>query len=262
MTASNPWYLDNVHWSDMVILFTLQVAVENLQSSGRMFMAYINENGVLPIWIVLLVIMICEQNLIVGISTQTEAEDPITMEQEKSTLIFLPPQIFMDFETQVNVGLFFSVYESSKLFPLAENSNPNDAIGSPVVGASVAENLDVFEENVIIMVPLNDSVSLACVPNYNNVAANKLLCAFIFAFIRGLHIHGVCHGILVVQVHRIESAISSCDKINIHINMVGGRGNWTTHGCETSRVNDDMVKCSCNHLTNFACLVVSIPLTL
>ena len=34
---------------------------------------------------------------------------------------------------------------------------------------------------------------------------------------------------------------------------------WTTEGCETTEVNESVVICNCNHLTNFAVLVVSIP---
>ena len=38
----------------------------------------------------------------------------------------------------------------------------------------------------------------------------------------------------------------------------GGEGNWTTEGCETIGLVDGVVTCQCNHLTNFAILVVSI----
>ena len=109
---------------------------------------------------------VIEHNLIVGLSAQPEVEDLNTLEQEESTSVFLPSQVFTELETQEDVGLFFSVYESPQLFPLAENSNPNDVIGSPVVGASVAENLDVFDGNIIIMLRLNDSVSLKCICYY------------------------------------------------------------------------------------------------
>ena len=45
--------------------------------------------------------------------------------------------------------------------------------------------------------------------------------------------------------------------------LTGGRGNWTTEGCVTTiAVLDDdgstVINCLCNHLTNFACLVVRI----
>ena len=41
---------------------------------------------------------------------------------------------------------------------------------------------------------------------------------------------------------------------------IGGNGNWSTDGCNTSVfINDSLssITCHCDHLTNFACLVVS-----
>ena len=38
---------------------------------------------------------------------------------------------------------------------------------------------------------------------------------------------------------------------------LGGKGNWTTMGCETEHARNGEVTCYCNHLTNFAVLVVS-----
>ena len=41
---------------------------------------------------------------------------------------------------------------------------------------------------------------------------------------------------------------------------LGGNGNWSTDGCNTSvNINDSLssITCHCDHLTNFACLVVS-----
>ena len=41
---------------------------------------------------------------------------------------------------------------------------------------------------------------------------------------------------------------------------LGGRGNWSTDGCNTTvNATSDLtfIICHCNHLTNFACLVVS-----
>ena len=42
----------------------------------------------------------------------------------------------------------------------------------------------------------------------------------------------------------------------MHALSLGGRGNWTTDGCELSEANGTIVTCRCNHLTNFGCLVV------
>ena len=42
----------------------------------------------------------------------------------------------------------------------------------------------------------------------------------------------------------------------------GGRGNWNTSGCTLRSYNSttNVAVCDCDHLTNFACLVVSIYL--
>ena len=39
---------------------------------------------------------------------------------------------------------------------------------------------------------------------------------------------------------------------------IEGRGNWSTDGCTVEAANSS-VTCQCNHLTNFAVLVVSFP---
>ena len=40
--------------------------------------------------------------------------------------------------------------------------------------------------------------------------------------------------------------------------FVDGRGNWTERGCNLTGISEEAstVTCSCNHLTNFAILVV------
>ena len=39
--------------------------------------------------------------------------------------------------------------------------------------------------------------------------------------------------------------------------FVGGRGNWSTDGCNTTvNATNGHIACHCDHLTNFACLVV------
>ena len=39
----------------------------------------------------------------------------------------------------------------------------------------------------------------------------------------------------------------------------GGQGNWTRVGCKTQKTDDpNIIRCICNHLTNFAVLVVSV----
>ena len=39
--------------------------------------------------------------------------------------------------------------------------------------------------------------------------------------------------------------------------LINGTGNWSTDGCTTEEANDlNSIMCHCNHLTNFALLVV------
>lgn len=37
-----------------------------------------------------------------------------------------------------------------------------------------------------------------------------------------------------------------------------GVGDWSDNGCTLSDVREDSITCSCNHLTNFAVLIVSV----
>ena len=39
-----------------------------------------------------------------------------------------------------------------------------------------------------------------------------------------------------------------------------GKGDWTFAGCTTYVINMNYVTCVCNHLTNFACLVVNFQI--
>ena len=69
-----------------------------------------------------------------------------------------------------------------------------------------------------------------------------------------LQIFDVSTGILQLQVrHNIHHYDN-----NYIVQLPDGQGNWSTDGCTTvyDRDDTDNVTCLCNHLTNFACLVV------
>ena len=40
----------------------------------------------------------------------------------------------------------------------------------------------------------------------------------------------------------------------------GERGNWSEAGCDVAEIDEEsgLIVCECNHLTNFACLIVSM----
>ena len=63
-------------------------------------------------------------------------------------------------------------------------------------------------------------------------------------------------GTLLVQVNQYCTVAA----VSVHIAAVGGNGNWSSYGCSLVSFNSstNVVKCECNHLTNFACLVVRV----
>ena len=56
----------------------------------------------------------------------------------------------------------------------------------------------------------------------------------------------------------LQSAVFGFERcVSWDFSANGGEGAWTTAGCETVSSVDGVVSCECNHLTNFAILVVS-----
>ena len=56
------------------------------------------------------------------------------------------------------------------------------------------------------------------------------------------------------ELCKISVSINLCD-----VTLIAGRGNWSAEGCTARNVNNitGVITCACNHLTNFAILVVS-----
>ena len=54
----------------------------------------------------------------------------------------------------------------------------------------------------------------------------------------------------------------SVSPILTHFILKGGYGDWSSDGCNTSSDSDPQVTCHCNHLTNFAILLVRSTYTL
>ena len=78
-------------------------------------------------------------------------------------------------------------------------------------------------------------------------------------------------GTLLLQVKFNCLFVMTCVQISTHLTSIpihtslcsvdvystlGGRGNWTTDGCELARINGSVAICHCSHLTNFGVLVV------
>ena len=43
----------------------------------------------------------------------------------------------------------------------------------------------------------------------------------------------------------------------LHISSIGGAGDWSNKGCTRRRTYNHTIECACDHMTNFAALVVS-----
>lgn len=71
--------------------------------------------------------------------TTESASTAKTLDNGQVGRIFLPGSLF----TRPNLGLFFSLYSTPVLFPLANDSREFDAIASPVIAATVTGGVAV-----------------------------------------------------------------------------------------------------------------------
>jgi len=85
-----------------------------------------------------------------------------------SSSISLPPSVFGGIPDGQSYGMFFSFYNQSSLFPLAENTqrNPRFKISSPVIGATV--DIGSLADNVTVNIALTNTVSLDIKTMYIN----------------------------------------------------------------------------------------------
>ena len=87
---------------------------------------------------------------------EEDVVDPVTV-----VSITLPPTLFEREEViDDEVGLAFTFYESANLFPLANGTNSDAAIGSSVIGALIAgKDVLNLQDPVEIVLPLLNDVS-------------------------------------------------------------------------------------------------------
>ena len=109
------------------------------------------------------------------------AEEPLAPEEIGT--VFLPPSLFTRMESGAEVGIFFSLYESPSLFPIAGESDlPSEdgimsQVGSSVVAATLSAGQTEFTnltDPVIVVVRLNTSLQnitrITCVSYDFNLA--------------------------------------------------------------------------------------------
>ena len=64
-------------------------------------------------------------------------------------------------------------------------------------------------------------------------------------------------GTLLLQVC-VVTHDKTDSNLNYTFHYADGNGNWSTDGCLTIVHDLHSVTCECDHLTNFACLIVSL----
>ena len=138
------------------------------------------------------------------------------------------------------MSIAFTVYNSPALFPVRNTSQDMDAsstvVGSQIVSVQVGGVADGvrLEDPVVFQLRLTNARSL----RMNEFVANRR-CVF-WDFNAASKYKWVDNWFLKYHV------------------IAGGNGDWSTGGCNLTSFNNDsnVVGCQCDHLTNFACLVV------
>ncbi len=124
------------------------------------------------------------------------------------------------------VGLFLAYYDSGVMFPLDYNETEHTNTTSVVAASFAGLDLSNLRDDVIITFKLNDvdSSNVTCVSwdFEENGKKNPL--------------------------------ITMCDYL-LPLIYAEGLGKWVEDGCSLVSVEGNEATCSCNHLTNFACLV-------
>ena len=168
------------------------------------------------------------------------------MRNRDEACIALPPLVFEDSEK--DVGLVFTYYNSPSLFPLADknNSNSSTVVGTSVIGAIVGGGNRTG--NVTIILPFLLSVRMCYVKNVIR------MCVYLYS-----RLHTTVQQLLVSAGISLETVFNFgiLNALLYRIFLAGGRGNWTTKGCTVnSDLCSNIVSCTCDHLTNFGALVV------
>jgi hypothetical protein len=156
---------------------------------------------------------------------------PDQLPSEQDAAISLPASLFQTITDREDVGISFALYNSSTLFPVDGGRNRNALrrreVGSRVLAATVGPGLNFqnLTENITIV--------LRQITNYVSIMISK------FDFDT------------IYTQFTVPGSEAVCVSWNFTLQ------DWTTEGCITNNVGENgIVTCSCNHLTNFAILVV------
>ena len=168
---------------------------------------------------------------------------------------FLPQSLFDQISDQKDtVSIVFSVFLMGNLFSLDEEESSGgftSQVGSPVVSMSVpGQSFQNLEEPVTVTVRISVEVHKRDHIEYINVGLSR----YVSNHFRTSQTHGAYPIILNCKVLTKYTLMT-----NEFYFLFLTSPAWITDGCTTQvdTENRNTISCLCDHLTNFACLVVS-----
>ena len=156
----------------------------------------------------------------------------------------LPQEVLSSIPQDRSVSVAFTVYNSPALFPVRNTSQNMATVSNTVVGSQVVSvQVGGIADGTRLTKPVAFLLRLTNIPSTRmNEFVVSRRCAF-WDF----------NAASKSQCYFVNSI-----KFHIH-SLLDGNGDWNTDGCTLTTFNGstNVVGCQCNHLTNFACLVVS-----
>ncbi len=138
-------------------------------------------------------------------SSRTEGQhDGLSPDQIASA--FLPPTLFDQTEGSGDVDVVFTLFNSPNLFPVSEGRLNNTIVGSPIIGAAVADqSLVNFPDPVVIRLRLNRLEGRVSRHTRLTLSVLHISTHSVHLSYRILLTLHVCHGVLklMVRINRI-----------------------------------------------------------
>ena len=160
--------------------------------------------------------------------------------QNLNAVLSLPQAILTNIQNRRNeLSIAFTVYNSPTLFPV-RNTPQDMTVASTVVGSQVVSvQVGGIADGTRLTNPVTFQLRLTNL-NTTEVIAHRRCVFWDFK-----------------AASKSSSALSMKKNCNF---LLDGNGDWNISGCTLTTFDEstNVVSCECDHLTNFACLVVSM----
>lgn len=212
-------------------LHTMQRSVETLEVEGRSFTIG-NNNQEIDRNFADCVLLIGNKETVLRPEGHVRSGE---LSSHQVAAVNLPASLFKQIDNHTNVGIFFMLYETPVLFPVDRKNDVNrneTEVGSHILSITVGPDLNFQDltHNITIVFRLTPKINVS-----------EKCCTM------QLSVDQLRYYLLQLTVPGAEICVSWDFDHQV----------WTTQGCTTSIGKDGIVTCNCNHLTNFAVLVVS-----